>query len=126
MGWLDYHLWEFTIGKQRFGLPMDHDWGTEPRIEAGKVRLRDVLTPGKTVIDYTYDFGDGWEHGLTVTDVRVGKHDVSYPRYISGERNGPPEDCGGHPRLIRTARSDRCPYACEPCPSQRMGGRLRS
>ena len=22
MGWLDYHLWEFTIGKQACGLPM--------------------------------------------------------------------------------------------------------
>jgi len=22
MGWFDYHLWEFTIGKQRYGLPM--------------------------------------------------------------------------------------------------------
>jgi hypothetical protein len=97
MGWFDYHLWEFTIGKQRFGLPMDDDWGTGPRIEAGKVRLRDVLKPRKTVIDYTYDFGDGWEHRLTVTDVRAGQRDVSYPRYIGGERNGPPEDCGGIP-----------------------------
>src|SRR5262245_11008319 len=97
MGWFDYHLWEFTIGKQRFGLPLDDDWGTEPRIEAGKVRLRDVLKPRKTVIDYTYDFGDGWEHRLTVTDVRAGQRDVSYPRYIGGERNGPPEDCGGIP-----------------------------
>ena len=26
MGWFDYHLWEFTIGKQRFGLQMDNDW----------------------------------------------------------------------------------------------------
>jgi Plasmid pRiA4b ORF-3-like protein len=30
-----------------------------------------------------------------VTDVRAGQRDVSYPRYIGGERNGPPEDCGG-------------------------------
>jgi hypothetical protein len=36
---------------------MDDDWGTEPPIAAGKVRLRDVLKPRKTVIDYTYDFG---------------------------------------------------------------------
>jgi Plasmid pRiA4b ORF-3-like protein len=73
MGWFDYHLWEFAIGKQRYGLPMDDDWGTAPRIEAGKVRLRDVLKPRKTIIDYTYDFGDGWEHRLTVTDVRPGQ-----------------------------------------------------
>jgi hypothetical protein len=97
MGWFDYHLWEFRIGKQRYGLPMDDDWGTEPRIAAGKVRLRDVLKPRKTVIDYTYDFGDGWEHRLTVTDVRTGQPGVSYPRYIGGKRNGPPEDCGGIP-----------------------------
>jgi hypothetical protein len=51
----------------------------------------------KTVIDYTYDFGDCWEHRLTVTDVRAGEPDVSYPRYVGGERNGPPEDCGGIP-----------------------------
>ena len=107
MGWFDYHLWEFTIGKQRYGLPMDDEWETEPRIAAGKVRLRDVLKPRKTIIDYTYDFGDSWEHRLTVTDVRTGQPDVSYPRYIGGERNGPPEDCGGIPGFYE--RSKRSP-----------------
>lgn len=97
MGWFDYHLWEFTIGKQRYGLPMDEDWGTAPRMEASKVRLRDVLKTRKTVIDYLYDFGDSWEHRLTVTDVRAGRPNASYPRYVGGERNAPPEDCGGIP-----------------------------
>lgn len=97
MGWFDYHLWEFTIGRQRYALPMDDDWGSEPRIEASKVRLRDVLKARKTVIDYTYDFGDCWEHRLTVTDIRAGEPGGSYPRYIGGERNAPPEDCGGIP-----------------------------
>ncbi len=97
MGWLDYHLWEFTIGKQRCGLSTDEDWGTEPRIAAGKVRLRDVLKPRKTVIDYLYDFGDSWEHRITITNIRPGEPGVSYPRYVGGERNAPPEDCGGIP-----------------------------
>ena len=97
MGWFDCHLWEFTVGKQRYGPPMEEDWGTEPRGEAGKVRLRDVLKPRKTVIDYIYDFGDGWEHRLAVTDVRAGEPGVSYPRYVGGEWNAPPEDCGGIP-----------------------------
>jgi hypothetical protein len=65
------------------------------------VRLRDVLKPRKTIIDYIYDFGDGWEHRLTVTDVHAGQPGLSYPRYIGGERNGPPEDCGGIPGLAR-------------------------
>jgi hypothetical protein len=51
IGWLDYHLWEFTVGHRTYGLPMDEDWGAEPRKEAAKVRLREVLAPGKTVID---------------------------------------------------------------------------
>jgi Plasmid pRiA4b ORF-3-like protein len=97
MGWLDCHLWEFTIGKQRYGLSMDEDWGTEPRIEAGKVGLRDLLKPRKTVIDYLYDFGDCWEHRITITIVRQGEPGVSYPRDIGGEWNAPPEDCGGIP-----------------------------
>jgi hypothetical protein len=108
MGWFDYHLWEFTIGTQRYGLPMDEDCGTASRIAASKVRLRDVLNPRKTVIDYIYDFGDGWEHRLTVTNVRTGEPGISYPRYIGGERNGPPEDCGGIPGFyaLLEARAD--------------------
>jgi len=97
MGWLDYHLWEFTIGKQTYGLPMDEDWGSTPRIQAIKVRLRDVQTPRKTTIDYMDDFGDSWARRLTVTGIRQGKPGMSYPRYVGGEWNAPPEGCGGIP-----------------------------
>jgi hypothetical protein len=95
MGWFDCHLWEFTIAKQRYGLSMDEDWGTAPLVEATKVRLRDVLRPRKTNIDYLYDFGDCWEHRLTITGIRQGEPGISYPRYIAGEWNAPPEDSGG-------------------------------
>jgi hypothetical protein len=97
MGWLDCHLWEFRLSTRRFGLPMDEDWGTEPRIEARKVRLRDVLTPRRTTMTYVYDFGDDWMHRLILTNIRQGDPCVGYPRYIAGEGNGPPEDCGGIP-----------------------------
>ena len=102
MGWFDYHLWEFTIDKRRYGPPMDDDWESTPRIEATKVRLRDILKPRKTNIDYLYDFGDSWEHRLTVTDIRQGKPAISYPRYIGGIGNAPPEDCGGIPGFYGT------------------------
>jgi hypothetical protein len=108
MGWLDRHFWEFKIGKQRYGLPMDEDWGAVPCIEATEVCLRDVLKPRKTMIDYLYDFGDDWAHRLTVTDIRQGEPGVSYPRYIAGEWAGPPEDSGGIPGFysILDARAD--------------------
>lgn len=95
MGWLDYHLWELVIDGQSYGLPMDDDWGTAPRKIAARTRLRDVLAPGTTKIDYTYDFGDNWEHSLIVSDVRSGDPGTAYPRFIEGERGCPPEDCGG-------------------------------
>jgi hypothetical protein len=97
MGWLDYHLWELVIDGQTYGLPGDEDWGTAPRKVASRTRLRDVLAAGTTRIDYTYDFGDNWEHRLIVSDVRPGDPDTAYPRFINGERACPPEDCGGIP-----------------------------
>jgi hypothetical protein len=37
---------------------MDEDWRTEPRKQAAKVRLREVLKTKSTVMDYVYDLGD--------------------------------------------------------------------
>ncbi|WP_294531897.1 plasmid pRiA4b ORF-3 family protein [uncultured Rhodoblastus sp.] len=102
MGWFDYHLWEFTIAEHRYGLPMDEDWGTEPRADASKVRLRDLLRQPVTTGKYIYDFGDDWEHRLTFTGVRTGDASLSYPRYIGGAQNCPPEDCGGIPGFYET------------------------
>ncbi len=108
MGWLDYHLWELVIDGQTYGLPMDDDWGTAPRKIAERTRLRDVLAPGTTRIDYTYDFGDNWEHSLIVSDARSGDPGTVYPRFIEGARACPPEDCGGIPGFYEMleARAD--------------------
>lgn len=95
MGWLDYHLWEMAIDGQIYGLPVEDDWGTAPRKVAMRTRLRDVLATGTTQIDYTYDFGDDWKHRLIISDVRSGVPTISYPRFIGGQRDCPPEDCGG-------------------------------
>ena len=95
MDWQNYHLWEFTVGARRYGIPSDEDYGDTPLFDGANIRLRDVLRRKVAVLDYTYDFGDNWELRLTATDVRQREPNVSYPRYIDGERNGPPEDCGG-------------------------------
>ena len=98
MGWCDQHLWALHLGQQRYGQPMaGDDWGDPPVIKADTVRLRDVLEPANTVMDYTYDFGDDWEHRLIFTDIRSGDPEAEYPRYVAGERCAPPEDCGGVP-----------------------------
>lgn len=108
MGWFDYHLWEIVIDDQTYGLSMDEDWGTMPRKVASRTRLRDVLVPGTTRINYTYDFGDNWEHTLIVSDVRAGDPATAYPRFVAGKRGCPPEDCGGIPGFYEMleARAD--------------------
>lgn len=108
MGWFDCHLWEFRVSGKTYGLPMDEDWGTEPRQDAAKVALSEVLKPGRTVIGYTYDFGDSWAHKLIVSDIRAPARGLSYPRFLAGERACPPEDCGGIPGFydLLTARAD--------------------
>jgi hypothetical protein len=108
MGWCDYHLWEMVIDGTTYGLPMDEDFGSAPRKVADKVRLRDVLTGQTTQIDYTYDFGDSWEHSIVVSDVRTGIPGLGYPRFVAGERDCPPEDCGGIPGFYEMleARAD--------------------
>jgi Plasmid pRiA4b ORF-3-like protein len=37
MGWCDYHLWEFTIGRQKYRLQTDEDWGTGPQPQSNTV-----------------------------------------------------------------------------------------
>lgn len=93
-GWLDYHLWEFDIGGTRYGRPLED----EPEVrDAGKVILHEVLATRTTRITYIYDFGDYWEHQITVTNLRTGDPDLPYPRLVAGKMAGPPEDCGGLP-----------------------------
>jgi len=95
MGWQDEHLWEFRIGKQAVGEEIEDDLELEPGRAPGPARLRDILRPRRTTINYLYDFGDSWKHRLIVTRIRPGAPGVAYPRYLGGERAGPPEDCGG-------------------------------
>jgi hypothetical protein len=93
MGWLNLFLWEFTIGGQKYAMPIAKK--AAARFDANRVRMRDVLNPQKTIIDYSYGLGGRWAHQLTVTDIRTGQPDLFYPRYLGGECNAPPELCGG-------------------------------
>ena len=115
MGWCDYHLWEFNIDRRKYGLAMDEDWGGTPRSLGSHVRLRDVLKPGRTVIDYTYDFGDCWEHRLTVTDVRAGQPGVSYPALRRRRKKRTARRLRRHIGLLRMAYRTCRPQTRRPC-----------
>jgi len=104
MGWFDCHLWRFMIGELSYGPPMPGTEGDTGSRDATKVRLRDVLGTGKTIIDYLYDFGDSWEHRLTVTDIRQGDPDVSYPHLCRRRTGRSARRLRRHSRLLCHAR----------------------
>lgn len=50
---------------------------------------------GKHVV-FEYDFGDSWEHEVTLSSVDEYKDgEARVIRFVSGKRACPPEDCGG-------------------------------
>lgn len=102
-GWTDSHLHQFIIGGLVYGAPETDEGGLSGyrTFEASEVRLGDfVFRWGEPlVIEYEYDFGDGWSHELVLTEVDPAEGAI-YPRCVVGTRSGPPEDVGGPPGYV--------------------------
>ena len=92
MGWTDSHLHQF-ISQERYYGPSSEDTYGET-IEYKNKKIRDLLKHEKEKIKYEYDFGDGWEHEITLEKV-FKNQTIEKPICIAGKRNCPPEDCGG-------------------------------
>lgn len=100
MGWSDSHLHRFQPGiEDGYGQPyfiteFDEDDGDEGTREDG-VRLDQVLrTPGDR-LTYLYDFGDGWEHRVTLESLGALTPATREPLCVAGAKSCPPEDVGG-------------------------------
>ena len=93
MGWSDYHLYEFRVGKSRYGEP-DPDYSLETK-SARRVRVGEILTREMAKFIYVYDFGDYWQHEIIVERILSLDEELSHPVCIDGKRACPPEDCGG-------------------------------
>jgi hypothetical protein len=98
IGWLDYHLWEFTVDDVIYGIPDPDDisWGRKVE-RASTAKLAKVLGSGVKAFSYVYDMGDNWEHRVIVERIEAIQPDTLYPEFLGGERRCPPEDCGGLP-----------------------------
>lgn len=98
MGWLDYHLWEFTANGRRYSMRIPNDPFWNERINnAATIKLSTLLANGVAEIDYVYDMGDNWQHQIIVEELRPAEPSTLYPLFLGGERRCPPEDCGGFP-----------------------------
>lgn len=98
-GWEHYHLHEFIFGKDHYAPPGPaSELGFEEPLSTTGVRLNDALT-GSTQFRYTYDFGDDWQHLITVEESAATDTPMT-PLCIDGANACPPEDVGGPPGFI--------------------------
>jgi len=98
MGWEDYHLHQFEIGRRIYSVPdPDDDLYERKVIDESRVRLREVVPRVGTHLEYLYDFGDSWRHDLLLEAIVLPDLGTQYPRCLAGEHRTPPEDVGGSP-----------------------------
>ncbi len=90
LGWENYHMHVFSFAEKEFGMP-DPELGfsDERRITLGEL----IAGPGDRLL-YIYDFGDDWEHEITVESL-LDATETHYPVLVATKGACPPEDCGG-------------------------------
>ena len=112
MGWTNSHLHQFIVDGVHYSdaaFELDEefdDWPDWPGWPDGKDA--NALTLGKLTkragkqFSYEYDFGDSWQHDVTVEAISPLVKGAAPLRCLAGERACPPEDCGsigGYERL---------------------------
>lgn len=105
-GWEDCHLHNFERAWKRnddryfFEVPHEDDFHEPmtgmhvPRdyyYDERKEKLADWLTEKHPVFWYTYDFGDDWEHEITL-EKYVDIPTFAFAKYLGGKRRGLEED----------------------------------
>lgn len=60
-----------------------------------KITLSQLAPEVKNKFIYEYDFGDSWEHEITVLEIGSPQEGVRYPTCLDGKLACPPDDCGG-------------------------------
>jgi hypothetical protein len=114
MGWTNSHLHQFVVGEGLYSDPSVEldEFEDDARVfDETTTAIRDIAPRAKSAFVYEYDFGDSWEHRITVkrildADPAEGK----LTQCLDGERACPPEDCGsvwGYADLLKIIRNPK-------------------
>lgn len=96
MGWMESHLYIYDINNKKYS-DLNNIGFEDSIINCCDKRLNEFMKRKGQKILYTYDFGDNWEHEITLLNSNY-KYKNGYPyklNCIDGERACPPEDVGG-------------------------------
>lgn len=97
MGWSGYHMFEFEFYHRELVIienaeeydgdgPFDH-------LEASTTLIREFMEENDW-FTYTYDFGDDWQHRVTIEKI-IDNWELDYPQVIKYKGDCPIEDGGG-------------------------------
>ena len=108
MGWAGGHLHEFIIGHDHYGEP-DPNYDSPPPLQPDNhFTLAGALGTRKSFL-YLYDYGDGWEHRVTVEKILPSAPELKLPLCLAGANACPPEDVGGPPGYAEFLEAIRDP-----------------
>jgi integrase len=94
MGWEDCHLHSFEIDGARYGTQFDE----YPEAELQEKSFTVIGAVGSSRrFAYEYDFGDDWEHDISVEATWRMPIGLKLAVCLDGANACPPEDCGGAP-----------------------------
>jgi len=99
MGWTNSHLHHFLTAEARYSDPHHNEdigLGEESDRDEAKATLAQIVPDQGAQFGYEYDFGDSWEHEITVEKIlRPDAAAAMVALCLDGARACPPEDCGG-------------------------------
>jgi hypothetical protein len=86
--WDGDHLHGFTIGRRQYGDPY-----FDAEYDEDAITLTTAFTHARKPISYVYDFGDSWQHEITLEKTVALDPAASYPVCVDGRGDAPVEDC---------------------------------
>lgn len=101
MGWEGYHLNQFRRGNNYYAPAYQRKdeipilFGRAENFNQEDYTLSDLLSEKGKSIEWEYDFGDSWYHDIRLSSIDEYKDGEPRISFIKGERECPPEDCGG-------------------------------
>ena len=116
MGWTNSHLHHFLTRDARYSDPRfdeDMDFDVKPNRDETRATLAQVAPAEGARLRYEYDFGDSWEHKITVEKILPPDPATATSAVcLEGARACPPEDCGGiggYADLLKTLKNPKHP-----------------
>jgi Plasmid pRiA4b ORF-3-like protein len=94
MGWNSSHLHAFEVNGKHYGMHFD-DWPDE-EIDEKTVTVLQALRDERR-FRFDYDFGDNWQHDVTIESLTWSYFGLKYAVVLDGDRACPPDDVGGVP-----------------------------